>query len=98
MSDLVDLFEGRPGWRLEPRSTPGASSLWCFVSGGKIEFSVNVDRDGIHLYEMGTDREIVFKDADDLTDWFKAHRADALQEKAAARTKRSRFREFTDWG
>ena len=57
-NELVDLFGGRPGWRLEPRSTPGATPLWCFVVGGKIEFSVTRDRDGIHLYVMETDQEI----------------------------------------
>ena len=64
--DFEELLGGRPGWRLEPRSTPGAGPLWCFVFNGKIEYSVTVDRGIIHLYVMDTDQEIVFADADEL--------------------------------
>ena len=59
-NEVLNLLGGRPGWRLEPRSTPGATPLWCFVVGGKIEFSVTADGDAIHLYVMETDKEIVF--------------------------------------
>ena len=55
--DLVDLVEGVPGWRLEPRTTPGASPLWCFVADGKIEFSVTVEGSELVLYDMETDRD-----------------------------------------
>jgi hypothetical protein len=98
-NELVDLIGGRPGWRLEPRSTPGATPVWCFVFGGKIEFSVTADADSIHLYVMETDGEIVFKDADELMTWLRTHRAEALQEPASRPPPgKSRFRKLFEWG
>jgi hypothetical protein len=97
-NELVDLFGGRPGWRLEPRSTPGATPLWCFVVGGKIEFSVTRDRDGIHLYVMETDQEMMFKDAEELTAWLRSNRAEAMREPtASAAPGKSRFRKLFEW-
>jgi hypothetical protein len=96
-SELVDLLGGRPGWRLEPRSTPGATPLWCFVFGGKIEFSVTADSDSISLYLMETDQEIAFKDADGLSAWLRSNRAEALREPETRGTRKSRFRKFTEW-
>jgi hypothetical protein len=96
-NELVDLLVGRPGWRLEPRSTPGATPLWCFVFRGKIEFSVTVEGGSIRLYLMDTDQEIVFSDADGLTAWLRTNRAEALQEPAARPSRKSRFRKLTEW-
>jgi hypothetical protein len=96
-NDIVELFGGRPGWRLEPRSTPGATPLWCFVFGGKIEYSVTVDADVINLYEMETDQEMVFRDADELTTWLSTHRPEALQEPASRPARKSRFRKLFEW-
>ena len=78
--ELVDLFGGRPGWRLEPRSTPGATPLWCFVFSGRIEFSVSTEGESIHLYVMETDEDVVFQDEQELTTWLRTHRAEALRE------------------
>ena len=97
-NEVLDLLGGRPGWRLESRSTPGASPLWCFVAGGKIEFSVTADADAIRLYVMDTDREIVFSDADALMAWLRINRAEAAQEPAPRVSAKSRFRKFTEWG
>jgi hypothetical protein len=100
-NDLVDLLVGRPGWRLEPRSTPGTTPLWCFVVNGKIEFSVTVDAGSLHLYVMETDQEIIFTDADALMAWLRANRAEAAldQEQPGQGPKRkSRFRRITEWG
>lgn len=94
---VADLFGSRPGWRLEPQSTPGAATVWCFVFGGKIEFSVTADVDSIHLYEMETDREITFKDAEELATWLSTHRAEALQEPPTPSSRKSRFRKFFEW-
>ena len=97
-NEVVNLLGGRPGWRLEPRSTPGATPLWCFVFGGKIEFSVTADGDSIHLYVMDTDEEIVFKDADELTTWLRTHRAEALREPDSRPSPgKSRFRKLFEW-
>lgn len=92
-----ELLGGRPGWRLEPRSTPGAGPLWCFVINGKIEYSVEVEGRSIHLYVMETDREIVFPDGDALMGWLRTNRAEAAQEPVAAPTWKSRRRKFTEW-
>ena len=97
-NDIRDLLVGRPGWRLEPRSTPGTTPLWCFVCNGKIEFSVTVDDGSIHLYLMETDQEIIFKDADGLMAWLRENRVEAVLDPQPAATKKSRLRKFTDWG
>src|ERR1700744_3500306 len=99
---LRDLLIGRPGWRLEQRSTPGADPLWCFVAGGKIEFSVAVDDGGaaVRLYSMETDRELVFDSADALVAWLRANRPDAVLEPVPTGekpSKKARLRRFTDW-
>jgi len=94
---MVDLLQGRPGWRLEPRTTPGASPLWCFVVDGAIEFSATVEDGSIRLYVMDTDQEIVFVDADALSAWLQAHRPDALQEAPPRPDTRTRFRRIFEW-
>jgi len=95
--EFVELLGGRPGWRLEPSSTPGAPPLWCFVFDGKIEFSVTVDGGSVHLYVMDTDREIEFKDSDEFMTWLRTHRREAVQEPAPRPTGGSRFRKFFEW-
>jgi hypothetical protein len=95
--DFEELFGLRPGWRLEPRSTPGAGPLWCFVVNGKIEFSVTADGGSIHLYVMDTDQELVFPDADALMAWFRANRAEAAQEPTERVPLKARGRRFMEW-
>ena len=95
--EVVDLLGGRPGWRLEPRSTPGATPLWCFVAAGKIEYSVTADGGSVRLYVMETDQEIVFKDAGQLTAWLQTNRPEALQEPASRPTGPSRLRKLFEW-
>jgi hypothetical protein len=97
-NEILDLLGGRPGWRLEPRSTPGSTPLWCFVANGKIEFSVTVGAKTLRLYQMETDQEIVFADADGLMAWLRANRAEAAREPVAQVPRRSRLRKFTEWG
>jgi len=94
---IVGLLQGRPGWRLEPRSTPGASPLWCFVDDGEVEFSVTGAGGRIRLYVMATDEEIVFEDADELSAWLRAHRAEALRDAPPRKDKRSRVKSIFEW-
>jgi hypothetical protein len=96
-TEIRDVLVGRPGWRLEPRSTPGTSPLWCFVFNGKIEFSVAVEEGSIRLYVMEIDRDIIFDDAEGLMTWLRANRAEALLEPEAPVTKKARLRRFTRW-
>ncbi len=96
--EIVELLEGRPGWRLEPRTTPGATPLWCFVSEGEIEFSVAAEDGVIHLYRMATDEEFAFRDAEALTAWLRVHRDDALQERPPRPEGKQRARRFFEWG
>ena len=95
--DVVDLLRGRPGWRLEPRTTPGASPLWCYVVDGEIEFSVAVEGKVIRLYVMDTDQEVVFDDADELTTWMRAYKAHALQTASARPDGKTRVKRFFEW-
>jgi hypothetical protein len=94
---IVDLFQGRPGWRLEPRTTPGATPLWCFVANGKVEFSVTADGGSLRLYVMDTDQEIVFEDLHDLRAWLKANRAEALQDAPTRPDGKTRVKKFFEW-
>jgi hypothetical protein len=97
-NDILELFVGRPGWRLEPRSTPGAPPLWCFVFNGKIEFSVSADSESVRLYVMETDQELVFDSGEGLMAWLRANRAEAVQEPEQRAERKSRFRRLTEWG
>lgn len=96
--EIRDLLVGRPGWRLEPQSTPGAPPLWCFVFNGKIEFSVTVTEGSLRLYVMETDQEIAFADGDALTAWLRANRAEAMLEPVPRVSKKSRLRKIIQWG
>ena len=95
--ELVELLEGRPGWRLEPRSTPGAAPLWCYVTGGEIEFSVTAEDGAIHLYVMATDHELVFRDTNELTAWLQEHRDDAFRDRPQRPEGKERFRRYFEW-
>lgn len=94
---VVDLLEGRPGWRLEPRTTPGAPPLWCFVAEGKVACSVTVADGSIRLYVMDTDEELEFADVGELTAWIRLHRADALGEAPPRPGARERMRRLFEW-
>jgi hypothetical protein len=66
------LLRARRGWRLEPQTTPGASSTWCFGSGGEADLSVGVDAGSLSVYVIGRDVEIVLPDVDALAAWLDA--------------------------
>lgn len=95
--ELGDLLGGLEGWRLEPRTTPGASPLWCFLSDGKIEFSVTVDGSVIVLYVMGTDEELTFPGRDALMAWLGEHRPESTRQMAPRAKGKNRFRKFFEW-
>jgi hypothetical protein len=95
--DVTDLVRGRPGWRLEPRTTPGASPVWCYIVGGEIEFSVAVEDGIVRLYVMDTDQEVVLADADQLVTWLRAHKAHALQDAPERADGRTRAKRFFEW-
>jgi hypothetical protein len=97
-NEIRDLLVGRPGWRLEPQSTPGATPLWCFVFNGKIEYSVTAVEGSLRLYVMETDQEIAFADEEALTAWLRANRAEAMLEPVPRASKKSRLRKLTQWG
>ena len=94
---IVELFQGRPGWRLEPRTTPGATPLWCFVADGRVEFSVTAEGGSFRLYVMDTDQEIVFEDVDELRAWLWANRAEALQDAPTRPDGKTRVKKFFEW-
>ncbi len=95
--ELAELVGQRPGWRLEPRSTPGATPLWCYMDEGRIEFSVTAQEDKLRLYVMATDEEFTLDDPAALTDWIRANRADALREPPVKPTLKTRKRGFFEW-
>jgi hypothetical protein len=95
--EIADLLGGLEGWRLEPRTTPGASPLWCFLSDGKIVFSVSVEGPAIALYVMDTDEDLTFSDRLGLEAWLAEHRPDALRHGAAPAERKKRIRKFFEW-
>ncbi len=96
-SDIVEVLGGRPGWRREPRSTPGSTPLWAFVSNGKIEYSVTAEGGIINLYVMETDQEISFDNADGLMSWLRSNRPEAAQDSEQGKPRKSIFRRVTQW-
>jgi hypothetical protein len=78
-------------------ATPGSPPAWCFAPGRKIEFSMTAERDVIRLYVIEADKEIVFKDVDELAVWLRAHRPEALQEPAPRLRGKSRLRKVFRW-
>jgi hypothetical protein len=96
--ELVEFLGGLDGWRLEPRTTPGASPLWCFLSGGKVEFSVTVENRAIVLYVMDTDEEMTFSDREAMVVWFSENRPEALRPGPTRSERKQRARKFFEWG
>jgi hypothetical protein len=96
-NDLVDLVKGRPGWRLEPRTTPGASPLWCFVTNGEIEFSVTADAGKLHLYVMATDKEVILQSAEELSVWLTTHKPEALSDRVIGPQGKARVKGMLEW-
>jgi hypothetical protein len=63
---VSSLLQARHGWRLEPRTTPGAPPTWCFGSGGVSDLSVDVENGALSVYFVDIDREVSLPDADAL--------------------------------
>lgn len=95
--ELVDLVGGLEGWRLEPQTTPGAAPLWCFLSDGKVEFSVSVEGSAIVLYVMENDEEMTFPSRDALVAWLAEHRPDTVRAAPARAERKKRARRFFEW-
>ena len=95
--ELAELLDGLNGWRLEPRTTPGASPLWCFVSGGTVEYSVSVEGTAIQLYVMDTDDQLTFDSRDALVAWLGAHRPDAVRPALSRPERKKRISKFFEW-
>jgi hypothetical protein len=95
--ELTELVRGRPGWRLEPRTTPGSTPLWCYVVDGEIEYSVTAERGDLRLYVMQTDEELVFGDAAGMSAWLREHRIDALADRPVRPDAKTRVRRLIRW-
>ncbi len=95
--ELSDLLAQRPGWRLEPQSTPGAPPLWCYTDDEPPEFSVSALEDGVLLRELSSEQVIRFADVEALTSWLRAHRPDALREPPTRLHGKARIRNFFEW-
>jgi hypothetical protein len=97
---VAQLLRSRPGWSLQPSSTPGAPPAWCFASGGEIHLSVAVDRGAIDVYRMEDDRDLRFATIDDLTDWLEANEAALLDGalQAGEIVDELAYGDFVKWG
>ena len=63
------LLESRPGWHLEPSTTPGAAPSWCLVADGEILLSVGVDRGRVVVFVPAEDAEHVLGGLNALIPW-----------------------------
>jgi hypothetical protein len=95
--EVADLLGGLEGWRLEPSTTPGASPLWCFLSDGKIVFSVSVEGPAIALYVMDTDEDLTFSNREAFETWLGEHRPDAVRRGPTRSGRKARLRKFFEW-
>lgn len=96
--EVCRLLEGRPHWRVEASSTPGAPPRWCFAEGGEIELAVSTD-DGICVYLMDTDREVRLGTVDELAAWLDANeRAADHPAEMAEVVEELVHGEFVHWG
>ncbi len=95
--DVAELLGASTGWRLEPRTTPGASPLWCFLSEGKVELSVSVEGSAILLYVMDSDEETRFSSFDIFVAWLGEHWPETLQSPPPKADKKTRARSFFEW-
>ena len=95
--EISELLGSRRGWRLEPRTTPGAAPLWCFVDDGEIEYSVTVEDGVVRLYVMQTDQDLVFQSSEELTAWLSEHRADALEGRPVGPDAKTRMQSLFRW-
>jgi hypothetical protein len=63
----------RPGWSLQPSSSPGIDPLWCFgpdtASGTDIQVTVSVVGSTVSIYLVEHDLEFVVPDEDALATW-----------------------------
>ena len=71
--DVEQALRGREHWSLQPSSSPGMPSQWCFLSGPQIELSVTVDQGAVVVYVMDRNTEVFFEDAVALTAWLDAN-------------------------
>jgi hypothetical protein len=72
--------------------------LWCYVDAGRIELSVTAERDGVHLFVMDDDRELLFADAGALEAWLRAHKGQSLGEAESRLKDKDRVRKLFEWG
>jgi hypothetical protein len=82
VSSSDDLFDRvgavltpRGNWNYEPSPTPGAAPSWCLDPGGEVALAVVVLDGQICAYLPDDDREIHFRDLDELTRWLDANEA-----------------------
>ncbi len=82
MSDDDELFAvvgrilgDRPGWHLEPSTSPGGSPSWCIDPGGRVVLSASVIDGRIQLYLPAGDREIELDGVAELQTWLDGNEA-----------------------
>lgn len=62
-------LEHRPGWSLEPSTTPGGPTSWCFDEHGRVLLSITVSDGVISAYLPEGDVEVQFADLEALSAW-----------------------------
>jgi hypothetical protein len=73
------LLAGRPVWKLEPQSSPGAPPLWCFGAGIDPDLAVETSDRSVTVSLLELDQELVFADTDALVAWLDSNEPLFLQ-------------------
>ena len=98
--EVDGLLRGRPGWKLQGTTAPGAAPVWCFPADGEVELTVSAERTSINVYEMEADRGTTLDGTDSLAAWLKAWKEESFADRPTAegpgRSGRRR-RSFLQW-
>lgn len=91
------LLGRRPGWRFQPRSTPGATPVWCFGPEADPVLTVSVDDGAIVVCPESGDPEVTLPGGDELFRWLSDHWPEALPEQRARATDKLRRGRLFRW-
>jgi hypothetical protein len=74
LADRIDgIMGGRPGWELEPQSSPGSALLWCLRSEDDPVLTVGAEEGRISVYLVEADMEFLLADPEALSAWLAAN-------------------------
>ena len=79
--EVDELFDHRPGWAFEARSSPGAPPVWRLGAESDPDLSVTVDGGSIQVTVIRTDFDVTLASVDQLVAWLDEYRPGSLPER-----------------